>query len=253
MKLNKDGLPARLGMSHKRGRRRAVDKWKMKQWFVVMTPPYFGERELFEVPADSPEKLLKRVLEATLYDVTGENIRQQVIKMYFQIVAVEGNKAKTIFKGHEYSRDFLRSLVRRRTSKVDGIFDVTTKDGYKIRVYPCALTQYRIKTSQQKAIRKIMKEIVERKARELNFGQFVQEMVLGKMASDIYNEAKKIAPLRHVGIRKSKLLYAPELAQLEISIEHAIKTAEELEAEAEERAETAPSGEEEAEAKAEAS
>ncbi len=199
----------------RRARRKAVDKWKTKRWFTVLTPPYFGERELFDVPADGPEKLLKRVMEATLYDVTGENIRQQVIKLYFQIVGVEGDKARTIFKGHEYSRDFLRSLIRRRTSKVDGIFDVTTKDGYRIRVYPCALTQYRIKTSQQRAIRKIMKEVVERKARELTYAQFVQEMVLGKMASDIYNEAKKIAPLRHVGIRKSKLLYAPELEELE--------------------------------------
>ena len=230
-------------MSRRARRRRAVDKWKTKQWYMVLAPPYFGECELFEVPADSPEKLLKRVLETTLYDVTKENIRQQVIKMYFQIIAVEGDKAKTIFKGHEYSRDFLRSLVRRRTSKVDGIFDVTTKDGYRLRVYPCALTQYRIKTSQQKAIRKIMKEVVERKARELNFGQFVQEMVLGKIASDIYNEAKKIAPLRHVGIRKSKLLYAPELERLEISTEHAIKPAGEEEAAVEaEAVATASSG-----------
>ncbi|RLI07890.1 30S ribosomal protein S3ae, partial [Candidatus Bathyarchaeota archaeon] len=86
-------------MSSRRGRRRAVDKWKGKRWFVVLTPPYFGERELFEVPADGPEKMLKRVLEATLYDVTSEDVRQQVIKMYFQVVAVEGDKAKTIFKG----------------------------------------------------------------------------------------------------------------------------------------------------------
>jgi ribosomal protein S3AE len=34
-------------------------------------------------------------------------------------------------------------------------------------------------------------------------------MVLGKIASDIYNEAKKVAPLRHVGIRKSKLILIP--------------------------------------------
>jgi len=201
--------------SRRRARRRPADKWKAKRWFTVLTPPYFGERELFDVPADGPDKLLKRVLEATLYDVTGEDIRQQVIKLYFQIVGVEDNRAKTIFKGHEYSRDFLRSLIRRRTSKVDGIFDITTKDGYKIRVYPCALTQYRINTSQQKAIRAIMREVLEQKARELTFAQFVQEMVLGKIASDIYNEAKKIAPLRHVGIRRSKLLYAPELEELE--------------------------------------
>jgi len=201
--------------SRRRGRRRPADKWKTKRWFTVLTPPYFGERELFEVPADGPDKLLKRVLETTLYDVTGEDVRQQVIKLYFQIVGVEGDKAKTIFKGHEYSRDFLRSLIRRRTSKVDGIFDVTTRDGYKIRVYPCALTQYRINTSQQRAIRAVMKKIVEQKAEKFTFAQFVQEMVLGKIASDIYNEARKIAPLRHVGIRKSKLLYAPELEELE--------------------------------------
>jgi ribosomal protein S3AE len=34
-------------------------------------------------------------------------------------------------------------------------------------------------------------------------------MVLGKIASDIYNQAKLVAPLRHVGIRKSKLIAAP--------------------------------------------
>ncbi|MEM3575349.1 MAG: hypothetical protein QXQ76_06380 [Candidatus Bathyarchaeia archaeon] len=34
-------------------------------------------------------------------------------------------------------------------------------------------------------------------------------MVLGKVASDIYNKAKKIIPLRHVGVRKSKLLAMP--------------------------------------------
>jgi ribosomal protein S3AE len=43
-------------------------------------------------------------------------------------------------------------------------------------------------------------------------------MVLGKIASDIYNEAKKIAPLRHVGIRKSKVVtQQPQLQKVEVS------------------------------------
>jgi small subunit ribosomal protein S3Ae len=57
-----------------------------------------------------------------------------------------------------------------------------------------------------------MRQIVQGKASELTFDQFVQEMVLGKIASDVYNEAKKIAPLRHVGIRKSRLLAQPPMA-----------------------------------------
>jgi ribosomal protein S3AE len=35
-------------------------------------------------------------------------------------------------------------------------------------------------------------------------------MVLGKLASDVYNEAKNITALRHVGVRKSELLEIPE-------------------------------------------
>ncbi|MBS7624275.1 MAG: 30S ribosomal protein S3ae [Candidatus Bathyarchaeia archaeon] len=189
---------------------RVKDKWRSKKWYTVVAPPYFGSVEIGAIPADDPQKLLGRVVEATLYDIT-EDFAHQYLKTYFQIVDIDEKRALTIFKGHEYSRDYLRSLIRRKTTKVDGIFDVTTKDGYKIRVAACAFTTTRIKTSQEREIRAIMKKIIEEKAQTLTFDQFVQEAVLGKIASDIYNNAKKITPLRHVGIRKTKLLSKPEI------------------------------------------
>ena len=188
------------------------DKWRSKTWYTVVAPPYFGNVELGAIPADEPEKLIGRVMEVTLYDITGD-FSHQYLKLYFQITKVEGKTARTMFKGHEYSRDYLRSLVRRRTTKVDGIFNVSTKDGYRFRVAVCAFTLTRIKTSQEHAIRKIMAKIVEEKSAALTMDQFVQEMVLGKIASDIYNEARKIVPLRHVGVRKSKLLM--QVAQIQ--------------------------------------
>jgi small subunit ribosomal protein S3Ae len=186
-------------------RRRIRDKWRSKAWYTVLAPPYFGNVELGAIPADEPEKLVGRVIDSTLYDVTND-FAHQYLKMHFQILEVDGKTAKTIFKGHEYSRDYLRSLVRRRTTKVDGIFEVKTKDGYKLRVAVAAFTLVRIRTSQEREIRAIMEKIIKEKASALTLDQFAQEMVLGKIASDIYNEAKKIAPLRHVGVRKSKLL-----------------------------------------------
>ncbi|MGB9676330.1 MAG: 30S ribosomal protein S3ae [Candidatus Bathyarchaeales archaeon] len=181
------------------------DKWRSKAWYTVLAPPYFGNVELGSVPADEPEKLIGRVIDSTLYDITND-FAHQYLKMYFQITEVDGKTAKTMFKGHEYARDYLRSLVRRRTTKVDGIFNVTTKDGYKLRLATSAFTLSRIKTSQEKALRAIMEKIIKEKATNLTLDQFAQEIVLGKIASDIYNEAKKIVPLRHVGIRKSKLV-----------------------------------------------
>lgn len=189
-------------------RRRVRDKWRSKSWYSVISPPYFGNTELGAIPADDPNKLVGRVMDATLYDLTND-FAHQYLKMYFQVLKVEDKTGYTIFKGHEYSRDYLRSLVRRRTTRVDQILDITTKDGYKLRVAICAFTLARIKTTQERLIRMIMRQIVGKKAAELTFDQFVQEMVLGKIASDVYNEAKKIAPLRHVGIRKSRLLAQP--------------------------------------------
>jgi small subunit ribosomal protein S3Ae len=179
---------------------------------MIIAPSFFGNIELGSVPAEEEEKLIGRVVEATLYDITGD-FSHMYLKMFFQVNEIDGKTAKTQFKGHEYSRDYLRSLVRRRTTKVDGLFNLTTKDGYKLRIAVSALTLSRIKTSQEKIIRNLMDRIVKEKATALTLDQFVQEMVLGKIASDIYNEAKKVAPLRHVGIRKSKLVSSPAPAK----------------------------------------
>ena len=181
------------------------DKWRSKTWYMVTAPPYFGNTELGAIPANETEKLIGRTVDATLYDVTGD-FSHQYLKMYFQINELDGKTAKTIFKGHEYSRDYLRSLVRRRTTKVDGLFNIITKDGFNLRVAVSAFTLSRVKTSQERQIREIMARITKQKSQALTIDQFAQEMVLGKIASDIYNEAKKIAPLRHVGVRGSKLV-----------------------------------------------
>jgi small subunit ribosomal protein S3Ae len=175
---------------------------------MVVAPSFFGNIELGSIPAQEEQMLIGRVVEATLYDITGD-FSHHYLKMFFQINTIEGKTARTLFKGHEYSRDFLRSLVRRRTTKVDGLFNIVTKDGFKLRISVSALTLSRIKTSQEKIIRDMMEKIIREKAAALTLDQFVQEMVLGKIASDIYNQAKLVAPLRHVGIRKSKLIAAP--------------------------------------------
>ena len=193
-------------MSKRRGR--IKDKWRDKKWYKVVSPPYFGGVELGAIPADDPSKLVGRIVDGTLYDITND-FAHQYLKMYFRVEGVEGKTARTVFKGHEYSRDFLRSLVRRRTTRVDGIFNLSTKDDYGLTLSVSVFTLSRIKTSQEQEIRTIMRKIVKEKATSLTFDQFVQELVLGKIASDIYNDAKKISPLRHVGVRKSKLTVQP--------------------------------------------
>jgi small subunit ribosomal protein S3Ae len=188
---------------------RAVrDKWRRKEWYDIILPRYFGETKVGETPSDDSDKVMGRVFETTLASITGD-FSQEYIKMYFQVNEIEDHTARTVFKGHEYLRDYLRSLVQRRSTKVDGFFTVNTIDDHKVKIVVTAMTTTRIQTSKEYDIRKIMEEVVKEKAETLSYDQLAHEMVLGKLASDVYNQARKVTALRHVGVRKSELLSLP--------------------------------------------
>src|SRR5215831_19467016 len=184
------------------------DKWRVKEWYAVFTPSYFGEQNVANIPVEDPKKLIGRVVENTLYDITND-FQHQSTKLYFLVTSITGDRADTILKRHEYSTDYLRSLVRRGSTRIDGIFTARTIDNYLTRVYIVAFSHGRIKGSQEHAVRQVMGKIVAAKAAQLTYSQISHEMVLGKLGSDVYNEAKKVCPLRHVGVRKSKLLSMP--------------------------------------------
>jgi small subunit ribosomal protein S3Ae len=74
-------------------------------------------------------------------------------------------------------------------------------------------------------IRKIMQKVLEEASKNLTLAQLAQEMVLGKTASDIFQEAKKITLLRHVGLVKSKVLKIPEWVYTAKEIEEAAPSA----------------------------
>jgi len=189
------------------------DKWKLKSWLTVLASPSFGSAPIVRIPVTDAEKARGRVVETTLYDILKQDPQHYSFKLYFQVDRVEGETAHTVLRGHEYSREYLRSLVRRGSSMSDFIKDYRTKDGYLVRVYCIAFSQGRMNTSKKHDLRSVMDRVIGERASSLTYDQFAQEMVLQKIASDVYNEAKKVTHLRHVGLRKSKLIRMPEGAQ----------------------------------------
>ncbi|AWR97263.1 30S ribosomal protein S3ae [Acidianus sulfidivorans JP7] len=186
------------------------DKWKLKKWYNIISPKLFGEVSLGSTPAFDATSTIGRKIETTLYDLTGD-FSLVYVHLYFKINKNDSDKLFTMFYGHELSRDYVRSLVRRKSSKINSIVEVTTKDGYKLRVKGLALTTYRIHRDQRSAIRKIMGDMIRKSAESHTFDEFIQEMIFGKLASDMFNEAKKIAPLRKVEVEKSKVTFVPSM------------------------------------------
>jgi small subunit ribosomal protein S3Ae len=64
----------------------------------------------------------------------------------------------------------------------------------------------RTKSSQKHNIRHIMEDVISKKNDQLLYDELVQQLVLGKIASEIYNAAKSVYPLRKIEVRKSEVV-----------------------------------------------
>jgi len=185
---------------------RVKDKWREKRWVTVQAPDSFNNVPIAYVPITDDENAVGRVLEVTLYDILKGDPSQHQYKIYFQINKVEGDKASTIFKRYEYSKEFLRSLVRRGSSKINFIIDIKTKDGYIFRIKLLALTHRQLNTSRQHALRLIARDVINKTIPEMTIDQFVQATCYSKINSDIMAAFKKVIRVRHVGLEKVKLI-----------------------------------------------
>ncbi len=193
-----------------RRKTRTKDKWREKKWINVFAPDSFNNVPIAYIPITDDEKAKGRVLEVTLFDILKGDPSQHQYKMYFQIDKVDGEKATTIFKRYEYAKEFLRSLVRRGSSKITYVMEVKTKDGFIFRIKVLALTHRPLNTSRKKALRLIAKEVMEKTIPQMTIDEFVQATCYGKINSDIMAAAKKVIRMRHVGLEKVKLIRTAE-------------------------------------------
>jgi len=192
-----------------RGRGKTIDSWKMKEWYDVYAPKTFKEEFIAQIPSGNPDNLIGRVMDISLYDFT-KSYNDASIMLQFKIVKVIGKRCNTIFWGHELTRDYIRSLIHRGATRIDGIFNFTTADGVTYRVSTFVVTRRRAKKSQQKSIRKIIFDVLTEFAKNMTHEKFIQGIINGRFATNITKIAKTIYPLRECRVRKVKVINVPD-------------------------------------------
>jgi small subunit ribosomal protein S3Ae len=205
---------------------RVRDKWRDKHWVIVNKPSGFEPQvPVNYIPVTDASHTKGRTIENTLHDMMKGNpdqsMDQHQIKVFVQIDKITDGVATTIFKGHEYAKEFLRSLIRRGSSMVTFTRDYTTMDGHTFRVAMVAFTHRRVNSSKQHEIRLIAHKILSERIPQLTVDQFIQEIIgskgedipretNSKLGADVLEEAKKITAIRHLGIKKTKLISTME-------------------------------------------
>ena len=100
--------------------------------------------------------------------------------------------------------------------------DYTTTDGHTFRVTMIAFTHRRVNSSKKHEIRLIAQKIISERIPQMTVDQLIQEITVNnsgedipretnsKLGATVLDQAKKITAIRHLGIRKTKLVSTAE-------------------------------------------
>jgi len=188
--------------------RKVKDKWKAKKWYTIQAPPLFDNAPVAETLSESPDLLIGRVTEVSLQNLTND-FRKSHIKLFFKIHNIEDTTAHTQIAGHTLTNDYVRRMIRRRRSRIDGVYDISTRDGAILRVKPFATTERRIQSSQKKMIREKMKHTIMDAGQHKTLNEFIRDSLEGKIGSDIYKSCKSLYPVKRVEIYKTEIRQQP--------------------------------------------
>jgi small subunit ribosomal protein S3Ae len=191
-------------MARKKQVGRRVEGWKAKSWYKVYAPENLGKAYLGDTIANDAESVVGRVMQTTLGELTNDYAKQNV-KMKFRVANVAGDSANAEFMGHEMTKDYLRSMVKRRTSRIDCHIPIVTKDGKKVALTVTCFTLNRANLSQVHAIRGTITEKVKGIATQIDLETLLNGIVNGEISKELFKDVKTIFPVRRVEIIKSKV------------------------------------------------
>jgi len=219
------GKNKRLSKGKKGKGKKVVDPFTKKEWYDIKAPSNFSVRACGKTPVTrttgtkiASEQLKGRVFEVNLADLNKDE-DHSFRKFRLQCEEVQGKFCLTQFYGMDFTNDKLRSLVRKWQTLIEAFVDVKTLDGYVMRLFCIGFTKKRqnqlkktcyANSSQQKLIRKKMRDIMTAQATSCELQELVNKFIPEVIGKEIEKACHGVYPLQNVHIRKVKMLKKPK-------------------------------------------
>ena len=168
---------------------------------MIQAPEKFDFKELGTTVAADPKFLVGRTIGISLADLTGDRAKQHLM-LSFEIVEVAGDKASTKFKKFTLHSGYLKSKLRKGMDKIDYQTALSLPDS-KVRIKLAILTPQKVAAPKRKDITSSIARVLS-KYREARVDELVQQVLFGKIGTDIYRKIKKICPISRVEVIEIK-------------------------------------------------
>lgn len=178
---------------------------KQKEWFKIIAPKYFGEKEIGKTLTAESKSLIGKRLTLSAIELT-DNFNKYYLKLTFKVSQVNGQMAFTDFDSSECLRDYISRMVLRRVRRIDTVQDLITKDGKKVRVKGLVIIGRRIKSTIQTKVSNKVKDILKSNVENDTLEGFVNKMISDEIKNEILEEVRSTYPLRNFEIRKLQVI-----------------------------------------------
>jgi len=218
-----------------RTKKKVVDPFKRKQWYQVKAPGMFTHSFVGRTPVNktvgnkfSSDALKGRVFKVSLGDL---NADEELSYKTIHLIAedVQGEDVLTNFHGMSFASHKLKSLIRKWRTLIEAVVDLTTSDGYKIRLFIIGFTKRRpnqkkvtayATSAQVRQIRKKIFEIVKRESADTDLRNLFKKLILETISTRIEAETTGIYPLHNVYVHKLKILNKPPFDRFKLADLH---------------------------------
>ena len=178
----------------------AKTKVAKKEWYPIIAPKIFRGAVLGETPVYEPDKMIGKSMSENLMNLTND-VKKQNIKVVFEIVNVENNRALTEITGYKMVPSSVKRLVRRNIEKVDMSFSCSTSDNKKIRIKPLIITRFAVSSSVGAKIRKNAEEFITKYVQGITYDNLANDLITHNLQDSLRAGLNKVYPLRVCEIR----------------------------------------------------
>lgn len=178
-----------------------------KNWYEIVAPDVFDNEVISETPAEEGDSVIGRTVKISLNSLMPTS-NKYYMDVFLKVRDIDGKKARTELVGHKTSKEYVSKMVRRRSDRIDHVFDVDTSDGKTVRVKLIGATLNKTHSSARTGIRDAMEDVVEEYASDSSFGRFMEQIFQNEIQRDLKDRCNKVYPLRSVEFRKTELLEA---------------------------------------------
>jgi len=229
------GKNKKLSKKGKGNKKKPIYPMTRKEWFDVKAPSSFNVRQVGKTLGNktigkklAKDNIMGRVFQASLADLNADE-DQAFRKIKLRCEDVQGKNVLTQFHGMDMTRDKLGFLTKRWQSLIEAFVDVTTADGYYLRIFAIAFTKKRhnqrritsyAQSSQKRNIRAKMVDIMRREAESVDLKELVAKFVPEMIGKEIERQCHSIYPLQNVYIKKCKVLKAPKFDIAKLMEQH---------------------------------